>query len=100
MSGEADKSEKRIVHHAMAVQTAEALHVLDDKYVLETGTPPQINRGLKGDRVIQPEINALTYAGIQTLTTPGPDDYRQHSKRFRSTIADGGPVFPHELADD
>ncbi len=72
MSGEADKSEKRIVHHAMAVQTAEALHVLDDKYVLETGTPPQINRGLKGDRVIQPEINALTYAGIQTLTTPDP----------------------------
>ena len=52
----------------LGVKTAEGLQTLDSSVVLETGRSPQVNRGLKGDRVVQVKTAGLTYAGIKTLT--------------------------------
>ena len=54
--------------HALGVQTAEALSVLDNDYVLETGDMPLVNRGLKGDRVVKVEPKPWLAAGVQKLT--------------------------------
>ena len=54
--------------HAVGVQTAEALQVLDRDYVLETGNMPLVNRGLKGDRVFEVKSVPYAAASVHNLT--------------------------------
>ncbi|MEP0942727.1 MAG: cell wall hydrolase [Rhizobiaceae bacterium] len=67
-----DGTRKLAMSHAMAVQTAEAVHTLDKEFRPETGKAPGINRAMKGDRVFQPKKQGLTVAGMHSLTTVDP----------------------------
>ena len=71
-TGSKDESPELAMSHAMAVQTAEAVHTLDQDLVLETGKAPAINRAMKGDRVHQPKKQGLTIAGMNSLTGIDP----------------------------
>ncbi len=57
-------------NHALGVQTAEALHLLDNDHVLETGEMPLVNRGLKGDRVVEIKPRPWFAAGVQKIISP------------------------------
>jgi spore germination cell wall hydrolase CwlJ-like protein len=67
-----EESRKLAMSHAMAVQTAEAVHTLDKGFVLETGKAPGVNRAMKGNRVFQPKQQGLTVAGMHSITTIDP----------------------------
>ena len=56
----------------MAVQTVEAVQVLEHGLVLETGRKQTINRALKGDRVAKPKREGLSIASMQSLTDAQP----------------------------
>ena len=66
------ESRKLAMSHAMAVKTAEAVHTLDDNFVLESGNAPGINRAMKGDRVFQPKKRGLTVAAMHSIATVDP----------------------------
>ncbi|MGI9367111.1 MAG: cell wall hydrolase [Rhizobiaceae bacterium] len=61
-----------VIAHAMAVQTAEAMHSLERDHIVETGGLSKVNRSLKGDRVFEPKKEGLSLANVHSITVADP----------------------------
>ena len=67
-SSQEDEAQRTGLSLTVAVQTVEAVHVLEHGMVLETGGQQTVNRALKGDRVVEPKRVGLSVASMQSLT--------------------------------